>query len=140
MGPVRVFAKPAHHGRLVDPHGDAFRYRSEGYEAMGETGMGNMMEMGTPKNTLPMMTGSGPYGPVEMGGMFTILKVRDGIRGYQDPGWYENPAGTLASIAEADDLRRDGIDVRRPPVGRTHGRRNELIGVDQPQRQMPSSC
>jgi len=43
--------------------------------AMGETGMGNMMEMGRPKNTLPMMTVDGPFGPVEMGGMFTILKV-----------------------------------------------------------------
>ena len=37
--------------------------------AMRETGMGNMMEMGRPKNTLPMMTGDGPFGPVEMGGM-----------------------------------------------------------------------
>jgi len=66
-----------------------------GYMAMGETGMGNMMDMGTPKNTLPMMTGSGPYGPVEMGGMFTILKVREGITSYADPGWFKNPAGTM---------------------------------------------
>jgi manganese oxidase len=32
-----------------------------GYMAMGETGMENMMEMGHPKNTLPMMTGDGPF-------------------------------------------------------------------------------
>jgi hypothetical protein len=57
--------------------------------------MGNMMEMGRPKNTLPMMTGNGPYGPVEMGGMFTVLKVRDGITSYADPGWYKNPPGTM---------------------------------------------
>ena len=66
-----------------------------GYMAMGETGMGNMMEMGRPRNTLPMMTGDGPFGPVEMGGMFTILKVRSGITSYADPGWYKHPDGTL---------------------------------------------
>ncbi len=64
------------------------------YMAMGETGMGNMMEMGRPRNTLPMMTGTGPFGPIEMGGMFTVLKVRKGITSYADPGWYQNPAGT----------------------------------------------
>ena len=32
-----------------------------------------------------------------MGGMFTVLKTRDGIRSYEDPGWYDNPAGTLAT-------------------------------------------
>ncbi len=67
-----------------------------GYMAMGDTGMGNMMEMGRPKNTLPMMTGDGPFGPVEMGGMFTVLKVRAGITSYADPGWYKHPEGTVA--------------------------------------------
>jgi hypothetical protein len=64
--------------------------------AMGESGMGGMMDMGRPPNTLPMMSGDGPFGPVQMGGMFTILKVRDGITSYEDPGWYKHPAGTLA--------------------------------------------
>jgi FtsP/CotA-like multicopper oxidase with cupredoxin domain len=72
-----------------------------GYMAMGESGMGNMMEMGRPKNTLPMMSGDGPFGPVEMGGMFTILKVRSGITSYADPGWYKNPEGTVARKVEA---------------------------------------
>jgi len=67
-----------------------------GYMAMGEKGMGGMMEMGRPRNTLPMMTGKGKYGDIEMGGMFTVLKVRDGITDYKDPGWYEAPAGTVA--------------------------------------------
>jgi FtsP/CotA-like multicopper oxidase with cupredoxin domain len=67
-----------------------------GYMAMGESGMGNMMEMGRPKNTLPMMAGTGPFGPIEMGGMFTVFKVRDGITSYEDPGWYQHPKGTLA--------------------------------------------
>jgi FtsP/CotA-like multicopper oxidase with cupredoxin domain len=67
-----------------------------GYMAMGETGMGDMMEMARPPNTLPMMAGQGPFGPVEMGGMFTVLKVREGIATYEDPGWYKNPQGTVA--------------------------------------------
>jgi hypothetical protein len=29
-----------------------------------------------PGNTLPMMTGFGQFGPLEMGGMFTVVKVR----------------------------------------------------------------
>jgi len=66
-----------------------------GYMAMGEQGMGGMMEMGRPRNTLPMMTGEGPFGAVEMGGMFTILKVRANITTYDDPGWYKHPEGTL---------------------------------------------
>jgi hypothetical protein len=49
-----------------------------------------------PKNTLPMMTGRGPFGSLEMGGMFTVVKIRDGITSYEDPGWYEYPAGTVA--------------------------------------------
>ena len=67
-----------------------------GYMAMGQTGMGDMMDMGRPRNTLPMMTGTGPFGPIEMGGMFTVLKVREGIKSYEDPGWYKQPPGTVA--------------------------------------------
>jgi hypothetical protein len=67
---------------------------------MSERGMADMaeMEMPLPDNTLPMMSGQGPYGPVEMGGMFTVLKVRsDQPRGsYKDPGWYKAPPGSVA--------------------------------------------
>lgn len=68
------------------------------YMAMGETGMSEMasMNMPLPRNTLPMMTGKGPFGPIEMGGMFTVLKVREGITCYDDPGWYQHPEGTVA--------------------------------------------
>jgi hypothetical protein len=31
-----------------------------------------------------------------MGGMFTVLKVREGITNYDDPGWYAQPEGTAA--------------------------------------------
>lgn len=75
---------------------DEVRKVLPGYMAMGEHGMGGMMDMGQPKNTLPMMSGKGPFGPIEMGGMFTIVKVRDDLTSYADPGFYKAPAGTIA--------------------------------------------
>jgi hypothetical protein len=70
------------------------------YMVMGERGMADMgaMEMPLPENTLPMMSGTGPFGAMEMGGMFTTVKVRDGLarNDYKDPGWYRHPAGTVA--------------------------------------------
>ena len=70
------------------------------YMVMGERGMADMgaMEMPLPDNTLPMMTGRGPFGAAEMGGMFTLLKVRRDQKrfDYSDPGWYRHPAGTVA--------------------------------------------
>ena len=63
-----------------------------------------------PKNSIPMLGSAGPNGYISMGGMFTILKVRDGIANYADPGWYENPPGTLAAAATAAELDADGID------------------------------
>ena len=71
------------------------------YMAMGERGMAEMgaMEMPLPDNTLPMMTGTGPFGALEMGGMFTVVKVRDDQKpgDYTDPGWYAHPRGTVAA-------------------------------------------
>ena len=70
------------------------------YMVMGERGMADMgeMEMEIPENTTPMMTGTGPYGSVEMGGMFTMVKVRKDQKAgdYKDPGWYKQPRGTQA--------------------------------------------
>ena len=68
------------------------------YMAMGEDGMAEMAEMNMqgPINTLPMMAGEGPFGTVAMGGMFTILKVRDDLD-EENVGWYPNPPGTVAS-------------------------------------------
>jgi len=56
------------------------------------------MEMQLPDNTLPMMTGFAQFGAVEMGGMFTVVKVREGLAAgdYKDPGWYKHPPGTVA--------------------------------------------
>ena len=78
-----------------------------GYMAMGSNGGSEMSEMAKmmpgPKNTLPMMTGTGQFGPIDMGGMFTILKVRDGITSYDDPGPYQNPPGTVAGPVDSAD-------------------------------------
>jgi hypothetical protein len=68
------------------------------YMVMGERGGSMEHEMALPENTLPMMTGTGPFGPMEMGGMFTVVKIREGLaRGdYSDPGWYRHPPGKVA--------------------------------------------
>ena len=72
------------------------------YMAMGGSGMGDMtqMEMPIPDNTIPMMSGDGPFGSLEMGGMFSVLKVRkDQAPGdYQDPGWFAHPPGSVAQL------------------------------------------
>jgi len=72
------------------------------YMVMGERGMADMaeMEMPLPANTAPMMTGEGPYGSVEMGGMFSMVKVRRDQKpgDYSDPGWYAQPPGTQAAL------------------------------------------
>jgi hypothetical protein len=65
-----------------------------GYMAMDAA---EQMKMQGPENTLPMMSGKGPFGDIGMGGMFTILKVRDAIVGNKVDGWYDNPKGTVAS-------------------------------------------
>ncbi len=53
---------------------------------------------------------TGPFSYIDMGGMTTIVKVRDELASYdEDPCWYQHPAGTVGSLASADELRRDGI-------------------------------
>jgi len=70
------------------------------YMVMGERGMHDMteMEMPLPDNTAAMMTGTGPFGAVGMGGMFSVLKVRKDQKAgdYSDPGWFAHPPGTVA--------------------------------------------
>ena len=85
-----------------------------GYMTMGEDGMAEMGDMGmaNPPNSIPMLGGEGPFGYITMGGMFTILKVREGLTSYDDPGWYNHPPGTLASEASPEELQRDGISTQ----------------------------
>ena len=103
------------------------------YMVMGERGMADMTEMAMPlpDNTVPMMGGDGPFGSLEMGGMFTMLKVRRDQKpgDYRDPGWFAHPPGTVAheftgSVSEparaaVPAATRKGVEVRvrKPRAG-----------------------
>ncbi len=76
---------------------------------MGKGTATNAADDTLPKNSLPMVGGQAGFGYVTMGGMVTVLKVRDGLTDYADPGHYAHPAGTVASLASPADLARDGI-------------------------------
>ena len=101
------------------------------YMVMGDKGMADMgsMEMPLPDNTLPMMTGTGPFGAMEMGGMFSVVKVRDDVKpgDYKDPGFYKHPQGTVAyeytgavqqpTRAPAPKADSKTVNVRKPSGG-----------------------
>jgi FtsP/CotA-like multicopper oxidase with cupredoxin domain len=76
---------------------------------MSDKGMAamNEMTMPQPNNTLSMVPTPGPFGPIGMGGMFTIIKVRDDEAA--GTSWYQHPEGTVArKVTKAeleDDLR-----------------------------------
>ncbi len=92
----------------------AFGKLIPGYMVMGEAGMGDMGDMGmtVPPNSLPMIGGPGKYDYITMGGMFTIVKVRETLPDDgSDPGWYDCPPGTLATNAAPGDLKHDGINL-----------------------------
>jgi hypothetical protein len=52
-----------------------------------------------------------------MGGMFTVVKVRDGQApgDYRDPGWYRYPEGSVAHRVSRDP--QFGQPHRRKPYG-----------------------
>ena len=85
----------------------------KGYMTMGHTGMAEMakMKMAVPDNSIAMVGTPGKHDYIDMGGMFTVLKVRDGIQSYEDPGWYEGPADSQARVASAAELEADGVVV-----------------------------
>ncbi len=75
---------------------ERIRRHLPGFSPMGEQGMyehaqhAAMGHMQGPENTLPMAVGQGPFGPIGMGGMMTVMKIRPGLRGNTDPGWYDS--------------------------------------------------
>src|SRR5688500_7969647 len=106
------------------------------YMVMGERGMADMgeMDMPLPDNTLPMMSGRGQFGAMEMGGMFTTVKVREGLaRGdYRDPGPYAFPRGTVAYEWTGESLNPQRAPTSRmteinPATARGTGKREEVI-------------
>jgi hypothetical protein len=101
-------------GINTDGLNEKMRKLVPGYMSMGADGMGEMGDMGmrVPKNSLPMVGGDGQFGYITMGGMFTLLKVRDEVPADgSDVGWYKNPDGTVSTIAPESDLKRDGIET-----------------------------
>jgi len=81
------------------------------YMPMGGNGMyehsihAEMGHMKGPENTLPMAIGQGPFGPIGMGGMMAVVKIREGLRSGSDPGWYNSdnvPRARLVTTASAD--------------------------------------
>lgn len=98
------------------------------YMVMGERGMADMteMEMPLPENTVPMMTGEGPFGSVEMGGMFSVVKVRSDQKpdDYSNPGWFKHPKGTRAFQYKQK--------IKEPTRSRSQG------GQSMPRKQKPA--
>ncbi len=120
----------------VDHSGIAERVKAliPDYMVMGDKGMADMaqMEMPLPDNTLPMMTGQGPFGAIGMGGMFSVVKVRDDQPpgDYRDPGWYRHPPqsqayeydGAMPPPPRADAAPASGTTVQvRKPIGHPGG-------------------
>ena len=93
------------------------------YMVMGERGMADMgeMEMPLPENTARMMSGEGPFGSVEMGGMFSVVKVRKDQKAgdYANPGWFKHPKGTVAYELDGpvpEGPRQQGAGAAAMPV------------------------
>jgi FtsP/CotA-like multicopper oxidase with cupredoxin domain len=80
-----------------------------GYAEMGKQHDPMGTDETLPKNSLPMVGGQGGFGYVTMGGMVTVLKVRDNLANYDDPGFYVHPQDSVAAPASREDLTRDGI-------------------------------
>jgi hypothetical protein len=55
---------------------------------MGESGMAGMGDMGmrVPRNSLPMVGMQGKHDYIDMGGMFTVVKVRENLTSYEHDG------------------------------------------------------
>ena len=87
------------------------------YLTMGHDGMGEHAthieagHLAVPENSIPMIGAQGPFDYITMGGMFTVIKIREQLDNYDDPGWYSHPNGTVADLATEAALTRDGIKV-----------------------------
>ena len=105
------------------------------YMVMGERGMADMgeMEMPVPDNTAPMIGGKGPFGGVEMGGMFTTVKVRRDQKpgDYKDPGWFRHPQGTVAYelTGQLSEPAREQSRAQGPPAAGVAAGTNKDVEV-----------
>ncbi len=85
-----------------------------GYITMGTTGMHDMTESGMPipPNSIPMLGFDGQFGKTVLGGMANILRVRENIETYEDPGPYHFPEGSVAAPATEEQLERNEIKIK----------------------------
>ncbi|MBS2012573.1 MAG: multicopper oxidase domain-containing protein [Deltaproteobacteria bacterium] len=87
-------------------------YMTMGPDGMGEHGEHIAGGMPVPANSIPMVGARGPKDYITMGGMATIVKVREDLKSYdEDPGYYKDPPGTVADLASPAEMKRDGINV-----------------------------
>lgn len=88
---------------------------------MNINGMGDMFEMYGSKEMMDMgfkmkypsnlspIGSPGPFGVIEMGGMFAIFKIRDNLTSYADPGWYQHPPGTVAEAINMNNMQHNSM-------------------------------
>ncbi|MDD5458561.1 MAG: multicopper oxidase domain-containing protein [Phycisphaerae bacterium] len=106
------------------------------YAPMGQAGMAGMHHHGRGiENYIGMGSMEGPFGEIEMGGMFTVIKVRDNITTYENPGWYSHPEGTVADEVEkkpANDSNTKAIYScpMHPEVVQDHPGKCPKCGMD----------
>jgi manganese oxidase len=114
---------------------------------MYTNGMGHMFEMyGThkihpmgmkkitfPKNLAPIGN-PGPYGVIEMGGMFTIFKVRDEITKGSEMSWYHQPSGTSARAVSIDEVPQSIRHLPPNPIPKTFVGRESWLSQEEVKR------
>jgi hypothetical protein len=122
---------------------------------MNINGMGDMFEMygshmemeenmKLPVNLSPIGN-PGPFGVIEMGGMFAILKVREDITSYVDPGWYKHPEGTVAESIHQEqkhEIKHDhshmDYENKKSTVSWLSQKESQMTSANQPMNWMQS--
>jgi hypothetical protein len=79
--------------------------------------------------------GTGPFGDdISMGGMFTIIKVRDQLESYdKDPGWYqprEAPSRSKPAAQSSAGMELTSMPGRRELSTARHGARYPGLAPD----------
>ncbi|MDQ3034841.1 MAG: copper oxidase [Myxococcota bacterium] len=106
--------------RVLDPR---IRRVIPEYMTMGTRGMAGMGQMTghsegmpLPPNSIPMRGGPGPFSYIDMGGMVTIVMVRDDPERADPAAWYRGAPETIATEATAAELRAAQIDPDRADI------------------------
>lgn len=105
------------------------------FEMYGTSEMMDMgFEMKYPPNLSPIGN-PGPFGVIEMGGMFTIFKVRDNLTSYADPGWYQHPPGTVAEAVNMDEMQHNMNGMEHKNIQQVH--HNEMHSINHNMQNSP---